>query len=113
MKSWFDVSTTQTPIFELFVSAGVLLDGTFSVWVQKDTILFLTQKWCKNWNWWAWVVDEKVKHGQVFHFLTSRNNSSHQTLLFQTVTFTENGSFLHKKLTIVTFMHYIVHSFVR
>ena len=33
-KSWLDVPTTQMPIFVLFVSAGVLFDGTFFLWVS-------------------------------------------------------------------------------
>ena len=34
IKSWFDVPTTQMPIFVLLVSAGVLFDGAFSLWVS-------------------------------------------------------------------------------
>ena len=34
MKSWFDVSTKQMPIFVLFVSARVLFDGAFSLSVS-------------------------------------------------------------------------------
>ena len=34
IKSWFDVPPTQMPIFVLFVSAGVLFDGAFSLWVS-------------------------------------------------------------------------------
>ena len=33
-KSWFDISTTQMSIFILFVSAGVLFEGDFSLWVS-------------------------------------------------------------------------------
>ena len=33
IQSWFVVPTTQMPIFLLFVSAGVLFDGAFSLWV--------------------------------------------------------------------------------
>ena len=44
MKSWFDVSTTQMPVFVLFIRAGVLLDNVFSLWVSltnlKKTIAF-------------------------------------------------------------------------
>ena len=29
IKSWFDIPTSQMPIFVLFESAGVLFDGTF------------------------------------------------------------------------------------
>ena len=36
LKSWFDVPTTQMTIFLLFVSAGVLLEGTFSLWVSLN-----------------------------------------------------------------------------
>ena len=31
---WFDVPTTQMLIFVLFVSAGALFDGAFSLWVS-------------------------------------------------------------------------------
>ena len=34
INSWFDVPTTQMSIFILFVSAGVLFDGAFSLWVS-------------------------------------------------------------------------------
>ena len=34
IKTWFDVSTTQILKFGLFVSAEVLFDGTFSLWVS-------------------------------------------------------------------------------
>ena len=34
VKSWFDVLTTQMPIFLIFVGAGVLFDGAFSMWVS-------------------------------------------------------------------------------
>ena len=34
IKSWFDVPTTQMPKFVLFVSAGVLFDSVFSLWVS-------------------------------------------------------------------------------
>ena len=34
IKSWFVVPTTQMPIFVLFVSAGVLFDGVFFLWVS-------------------------------------------------------------------------------
>ena len=34
IKSWFDVPTTQMCIFVLFVSAGVLFDGAFSLRVS-------------------------------------------------------------------------------
>ena len=33
-KNLFDVPTTQMPIFVLFVSARVLLDGGFSLWLS-------------------------------------------------------------------------------
>ena len=32
--SWFDVPKYQMPIFVLFVSAGVLFDGAFFLWVS-------------------------------------------------------------------------------
>ena len=34
MRSWFDEPTTQMLIFVLFVSAGVLFGGAFSLWVS-------------------------------------------------------------------------------
>ena len=36
IQSWFVVPTTQMPIFLLFVSAGVLFDGAFSLWVSLN-----------------------------------------------------------------------------
>ena len=38
-KSSFNVAITQMPIFLLFVSAGVLLEGAFSLWVS---LIFLS-----------------------------------------------------------------------
>ena len=51
IKSWFDVPTTQMPVFILFVNAGVLSDGGVSLWVSLngpyDSNLFtLFKKWC-------------------------------------------------------------------
>ena len=40
MKSWFVVSTTQIPIFVLFVSTGVLFDGAFTLWVSLRELIF-------------------------------------------------------------------------
>ena len=40
-KESFDVTTTQMPIFVLFVSAGVLFEGAFSLWVSLKVIYFL------------------------------------------------------------------------
>ena len=34
MNNWFNVPITQTPIFVLFLSAGVLFDCAFSLWVS-------------------------------------------------------------------------------
>ena len=34
IKSWFDVPTTQMSIFTLFVSAWVLFESVFSLWVS-------------------------------------------------------------------------------
>ena len=34
VKSWFDVQTTQMSRLILFVSAGVLYKGAFSLWVS-------------------------------------------------------------------------------
>ena len=34
IKSWFGVPTTRMSIFILFVSAGVLFEGAFSLWVS-------------------------------------------------------------------------------
>ena len=38
-KSWFNVPMTQMPIFEVFASAGVLLEGAFSLWVPLTAML--------------------------------------------------------------------------
>ena len=35
IKNWSDVPTTQMSVFLLFVSAAVLFDGAFSLWVSK------------------------------------------------------------------------------
>ena len=37
-KSWFDLPITQMPIFIFYVSAGVLFEGTFSLWVSLGII---------------------------------------------------------------------------
>ena len=34
MHNWFNVPKAQTPIFVYFLSAGVLFDGSFSLWVS-------------------------------------------------------------------------------
>ena len=34
MNNWFNVPSAQTPILLLFLSAGVLFDGAFSLWVS-------------------------------------------------------------------------------
>ena len=34
MNNWLNVPAVQTSIFVLFVSAGVLFDGAFSLWVS-------------------------------------------------------------------------------
>ena len=34
MNNWFNVPTAQTPIFVLFLSAGVLFDVAFSLYVS-------------------------------------------------------------------------------
>ena len=36
--SWLDVLATQMPIIVLFVNAGVLFDGTFSLWVSLKIV---------------------------------------------------------------------------
>ena len=41
IKSWFDVPTTQIPIFVIFVSVEVLFDGAFYLWVTLK--LFIRQ----------------------------------------------------------------------
>ena len=38
IKSWFDVLTTQTSIFVLFVSAEILFDGAFCLWVSLSPL---------------------------------------------------------------------------
>ena len=47
IKSWFDVPTTQMPILVLFVSAGVLFDGAFSLWVPLMDASIIPQSY---WN---------------------------------------------------------------
>ena len=47
VKIWFDVLTNQMPIFVLFVSAGVLFHGGFSLWVS-----FLNEVTSENENTW-------------------------------------------------------------
>ena len=42
--SWFDVLTTQMPIFILFVSAGVLFDGAFPLWIFLMSMCFLLEQ---------------------------------------------------------------------
>ena len=44
-KSWFDTPKTQMPIFLLFVRAGVLFDGTFSLWVSLSDAPFSKFAW--------------------------------------------------------------------
>ena len=34
INNWSNVPTAQTPILVLFLSAGVLFDGAFSLWVS-------------------------------------------------------------------------------
>ena len=34
INSWLDAPATEIPIIVLFISAGVLFDGTFSLWVS-------------------------------------------------------------------------------
>ena len=36
-NSWFGVPTNQMPMFVIFVRAGVLFDGTFSLWVSLNS----------------------------------------------------------------------------
>ena len=43
-KSWFDIPTTQMLIFVLSVSAGVLFDGAFSLWVSLKVVHFVFYK---------------------------------------------------------------------
>ena len=40
VKSWFDVQVTQMSMFVLFVSAGVLFGGDFSLWVLLTCFRF-------------------------------------------------------------------------
>ena len=42
MKSWFDVPTTEIFILMLFVSAGVLFEGTFSLCISLTEHLRMT-----------------------------------------------------------------------
>ena len=41
-KELFHVPTTQMPIFSLFLSAGVLFDGAFTLWVSLSIDIILT-----------------------------------------------------------------------
>ena len=43
-KSWFDVPTTQIPIFLLFLSVRVLFDGAFSPWVSSELLTILLKR---------------------------------------------------------------------
>ena len=59
INNWSNVPTAQTPIFVLFLSAGVLFDGAFSLWVSlrthsdghikddKTNIFFYKSRCCK------------------------------------------------------------------
>ena len=38
--SWFDIPTTQMPIYLLFVSAEALFDSAFSLWIFSMLDLF-------------------------------------------------------------------------
>ena len=44
MNNWFNVPTAQTLIFVLFLRAGVLFDGAFSLWVSLSCSLFSQKK---------------------------------------------------------------------
>ena len=48
IKSWFDVTTNQMSILAFFVSAGVLFEGAFSLWVCLNRFSVLS-KW-SFWN---------------------------------------------------------------
>ena len=52
IKSWFDVTITEMSIFLLFVSAGVLFDGAFSLLVSlthyKQSLIRNITDWCKS-----------------------------------------------------------------
>ena len=39
-KVWFDIPTTQMPIFVLFQSDGVFFDCTFSLWVSLNGLVY-------------------------------------------------------------------------
>ena len=45
IKSWIDISTTQMSIFVFFVSAGVVFDGTFPLWVSLKTKNLNPEAW--------------------------------------------------------------------
>ena len=60
INNWFNVPTAQTPIFVLFLSAGVLFDGSFSLWVSlnydfRENVLqvycCLACFWCRSKVW--------------------------------------------------------------
>ena len=50
VKSWFDVPTTQMPIFVLLVRAGVLFDGAFSLSILKEILQLQMQLTCSIFN---------------------------------------------------------------
>ena len=59
INSWSDAPTIQMPMFVLFVSAEVLFDGAFSLWVCEYSwlLLLIEDYWC-------------IKRNHLDHFLT-------------------------------------------
>ena len=56
IKGSFDVLTTQIPIFLLFVSAAVLFDSVFSLWVSLTAFLCLFLYNCFSYLWGSLVI---------------------------------------------------------
>ena len=87
IKSWFNVTTTQMFIFVLSVSAGVLLEGTFSLWVSSTEMLRLnicikTFKHCLNNFKWSILLNCKL----CSHCWIWRNFCQFITMKFQVPT---------------------------
>ena len=49
INNWFNVPTAQTPIFVLFLSAAVSLNGTFSLWVSLNELR------CSSHYYWTFI----------------------------------------------------------
>ena len=95
MKSWFDVSTTQTPRFVLFAGAGVLFDGAFSLWVslicfQHFLDFFKLHSFSLSQPWFAHsFLNENEKSGQIkISFENDVNSLEKTSMIFMKVILT-------------------------